>query len=88
MFDNSPVMELSGTGLVPVAWFDGPEPLRSGWAWGQENLQGGVAMASAQVGDGHLYLFGPEITFRAQPHGTFKLFFNALALSSAERRRP
>jgi hypothetical protein len=23
-------------------------------------------------------LYGPEITFRAQPHGTFKLLFNAI----------
>jgi hypothetical protein len=30
------------------------------------------------VGKGTLYLFGPEITFRAQPHGTFKLLFNTL----------
>jgi hypothetical protein len=30
------------------------------------------------VGQGTLYMFGPEITFRAQPHGTFKLLFNTL----------
>ncbi len=35
-------------------------------------------MAEATVGRGTLYLFGPEITFRAQPHGTFKLLFNAI----------
>jgi hypothetical protein len=23
-------------------------------------------------------VFGPEITFRAQPHGTFKFLFNAI----------
>ena len=27
---------------------------------------------------GKVYLFGPEITFRAQPHGTFKFLFNAI----------
>jgi len=25
-----------------------------------------------------VFLFGPEITFRAQPHGTFKLLFNSI----------
>ncbi|MEY3945522.1 MAG: hypothetical protein RJB03_228, partial [Bacteroidota bacterium] len=32
----------------------------------------------AKVGKGRLYAFGPEITFRAQSHGTFKLVFNQL----------
>ena len=56
-----------------------PEPLRSGWAWGQEHLEGGAAVVEAPVGKGTLYLFGPEILFRGQPHGTFKFFFNALS---------
>ena len=47
-FDNSPVMRLEpagvARGVTPVAWFDSDAPLRSGWAWGQERLQGGVAM--------------------------------------------
>jgi hypothetical protein len=37
-----------------------------------------VAAFSATVGKGTLYAFGPEITFRAQTHGTFKLVFNQL----------
>ena len=82
MFDNSPVMKLgpdaAAKGVRALATFDTPTPLRSGWAWGQERLQGGVAMAEARVGQGTLYLYGPEILFRAQPHGTFKLFLNAL----------
>jgi hypothetical protein len=28
-------------------------------------------------------MFGPEITFRAQPHGTFKFLFNGIYYSSA-----
>ena len=30
-------------------------------------------------------LFGPEITFRAQPHGTFKFLFNGIHSSRAEQ---
>ena len=53
-----------------------------GWAWGGANLKDGVAMIDATVGAGKVYLFGPQITFRAQPHGTFKFLFNALYLSA------
>jgi hypothetical protein len=82
MFDNSPVMKLgpdaAAKGVRPIATFDTDKPLTSGWAWGQEKLKGGVAMAEAKVGQGTLWLFGPEILFRAQSHGSFKLFLNAL----------
>ena len=81
-FDDSPVFRLgpdaAAQGIVPVAWFDSPAPLRSGWAWGQQHLEGGVAIADARVGKGRLVLFGPEIAFRAQPHGTFTFLFNAI----------
>jgi len=82
MFDESPVMRLNpdagAHGVRPVAWFASADPLRSGWAWGQTYLEGGIAAAEATVGRGTLYLFGPEITFRAQPHGTFKFLFNGI----------
>ena len=29
-------------------------------------------------------LFGPEITFRAQPHGTFKFLFNSIFYGTAQ----
>jgi hypothetical protein len=88
MFDQSPVMRLgpdaAARGVHRIAWFDSARPLRSGWAWGQERLENGVAAAEADVGRGKLFLFGPEITFRAQPHGTFRFLFNAL-YAAAER---
>ncbi len=81
-FDNSPVMELAPDaamhGIKTVAWFDNKSPLRSGWAWGQHYLLGGTAAIEATVGKGKVFLFGPEITFRAQPHGTFKFLFNSI----------
>ena len=85
-FDNSPVFRLEPEaalkGIRPVAWFDSATPLRSGWAYGQGYLQGGVAVVDASVGKGKLFLFGPEITFRAQPHGTFKFLFNGIYLAA------
>jgi hypothetical protein len=81
-FNNSPVFtltpEAAAQGVRPVAWFDNPAPLRSGWAWGQNYLDKTVAVLEANVGRGKLFLFGPEIIFRGQPHGTFKLLFNGI----------
>jgi hypothetical protein len=81
-FDNSPAFRLAPDaaqkGVRPVAWFDSAHPLVSGWAWGQNYLDGTVAMAEAKVGKGQLFMFGPEITFRAQPHGTFRFLFNGI----------
>jgi hypothetical protein len=81
-FNNSPVFRLqpnaSALGVRPVMWFDSAAPLRSGWAWGQNYLEGGTTAFEANVGQGKAYVFGPEITFRAQPHATFKFLFNAI----------
>ena len=89
--DDTPVMRLLPAayqqGVVPVAWFDSPEPLVSGWAWGQQRLQGGAAIVQAKVGEGNLFVFGPEITNRGQPHGTFKLLFNGIFLAGAKEKR-
>src|SRR6478735_160022 len=86
-FDNSPVMELAPNatlmGVKPVAWFDSKTSLRSGWAWGQHYLDGGTAVVEAKLGKGKVFLFGPEITFRAQPHGTFKFLFNSILYGTA-----
>lgn len=80
MFRRSPAFRLptGDKSIRPIAWFDSVTPLRSGWAWGQERLQHAVAMAQADVGRGKLYLFGPDVTYRAQPHGSFRFVFNAL----------
>ena len=89
-FDNSPVYDLgpeaSLKGIRPVAWFDSASPLRSGWAYGQGYLNGGVVAVDAPVGKGRLFLFAPEITFRGQPHGTFKFLFNGIYLAGQSPR--
>ncbi|HPC59163.1 MAG TPA: M14 family metallopeptidase [Verrucomicrobiota bacterium] len=96
MFHSSPVFRLAagaGAGdgddggvtadITRVAWFDQTAPLRSGWALGQQYLQNGIAIAEVRVGAGCLLLFGPEIVFRAQSHGTFKFLFNGILNAGA-----
>ncbi len=82
MFELSPVFRPppaeAAAVVKAVAWYDEAEPLRSGWAVGQPLLKGGLAVAEAHVGAGHLILCGPEIAYRAQPHGTFKFLFNGI----------
>ena len=88
-FDNSPVFKIreGDASVRAFAWFDSETPLHSGWAWGQKYLKGGVIAADATVGKGRVVLYGPEILQRAQPHGTFKLLFNALLESAAQPRK-
>lgn len=82
-FQQSPVFRIlpeaiASGNIQPLAWYAKNNPLRSGWALGEAYLSGGVAAFTAQVGNGKLAVFGPEITFRAQAHGTFKLLFQQL----------
>jgi hypothetical protein len=86
-FSGSPVFRLEPNAALErtaaVAWFSGTEVLSSGWAWGQQYLDGGTAVVEASVGQGKVFLLGPEVAFRAQPHATFKLLFNGLYYGSA-----
>ena len=86
-FDDNPVFKLApdaaSKGLRRVAWFADAKPLRSGWAWGQQYLDKGVTIVETNAGKGRLFLIGPEVLFRSQPHGAYKLFFNGLYLSVA-----
>jgi hypothetical protein len=91
MYDNNPVFRLppdaASKGVRPVVWFSSANPLRSGWAWGESYLKDGVVGVEAELGEGKVYLFTPRITFRAQPHGTFKFLFNSIYLAGAESTR-
>jgi uncharacterized membrane protein YgcG len=86
-FDNSPVFRIVPSAQVrptPVAWYSGTATLDSGWAWGQAYLDGGTAILEANIAAGKVFVIGPEVTFRGQPHGTFKLLFNGLYYGSAQ----
>ncbi|HUK18785.1 MAG TPA: hypothetical protein VLW65_20335, partial [Bryobacteraceae bacterium] len=87
-FDSSPVFKLDPSAPLKhtdaVGWFEGAQVLDSGWAWGQQYLDGGTAVAEATVGEGKVVLLGPEVNFRDQPHGTYKLLFNGLYYGSGQ----
>jgi hypothetical protein len=87
-FNDSPAFEIEpGAGGVTAVARYGDAPLRSGWAWGEERLEGTAAVVEIEVGDGRLVLFGPEVAFRAQSHGTFKFLFNGIYYGSTEEVR-
>ncbi|MBV8846304.1 MAG: peptidase, partial [Bryobacterales bacterium] len=81
-FDNHPLFRLDPDAgrrqISTVAWFTGTQVLESGWAWGQQYLDGGAAVVDASLGSGKVFLLGPDVTFRGQPHATFKLLFNGV----------
>jgi hypothetical protein len=91
MFSRSPTFALEPgaetQGVRVIGSYDRDRPLLSGWAWGQEHLSGGVAALEADYGRGKLFIFGPELTFRSQPHGMFPLVFNGIYYG-AVRDRP
>jgi hypothetical protein len=86
-FNNGPAFELltdaSSRRVHPVAWFATAVPLRSGWARGQQRLKDTAAVVDAPLGRGRVLLFGPEITFRGQSHGTFKFLFNGIRYATS-----
>jgi hypothetical protein len=81
-FDNSPAYRAapnaSTRGLSTIAYYGEGNLLDSGWAWGQTYLNNSIAVAQDNLGKGKIFLYGPEITFRGQPHATFKFLFNGL----------
>ena len=88
LISHSPLFRLEPgwerQGVKRIGWFDTDQPLRSGWAWGQERMQNGTALIEAPLGDGKLFLFSPRITFRSQSHAAFPLLFNGIFYGSAQ----
>lgn len=87
-FYNSPAFRTPSSDssmLHAVSWFSGPDTLRSGWAWGQEHLDGASSILEGTLGSGRVFLMGVEVAQRGQAHGTFKFLFNGLLYGPAVR---
>jgi len=77
-FSNNNVYTITDPTIQPILWFSGDKLLKSGWSWGENYLKDGVIGFEKKIHKGKLTVFTPDITFRGQAHGTFKLLFNNL----------
>jgi len=89
MFGGSPAFDLapgfSYTDVKVIARYPATNPLQSGWIRGDEYLQNRIAAAEVGYDKGRIILIGFRAQFRAQPHNTFKLLFNALHYAAAAK---
>jgi hypothetical protein len=56
--------------------------LESGWIRGKELIMDKPAIVEVEYGRGKIILFGFRVQHRGQPHGTFRLLFNAILYSA------
>ena len=61
-----------------LATYPARDILQSGWLLGEEAIANKAAIVSVDKGQGSLLMLGFRAQHRAQTHGTFKFFFNAL----------
>lgn len=84
MFDSSPAFRIASDAPAQViASFKSDKSLRSGWAWGQEKLEGTAAIVDVPFGRGRVVLIGPEVNFRGQTLAAVPILFNALLRSKS-----
>jgi hypothetical protein len=85
-FVNSPAFAFSrpDAGRVVASYAD-RDLLMSGWMLGERVLAGRAAVVEAPLDKGRVVLLGFRTQHRGQPHGTYKLLFNAILLSASER---
>jgi hypothetical protein len=67
-----------------VAEYPNRDLLMSGWLLGERIIAGRAAVIEASVDKGRVVLLGFRTQHRGQPHGTYKLLFNAILLGAAE----
>jgi len=65
-----------------VARYSDTVLLESGWIRGKELIADKPAIIEVQYGSGNIILLGFRVQHRGQPHGTFRLLFNAILSST------
>ncbi len=89
-FARSSAFEIQPSNFAPggqvrtIVKYAGDHVLQSGWILGESHLYDRAAAVDVSMEKGHVILFGFRVQNRAQPHGTFKLFFNSLYYGAAE----
>ena len=79
---------LPGGARVLARYAAESELLMSGWINGGARIAGKAAALDVTVGRGRVVLTGFGITFRGQPHGTFKFLFNPILESAVDGTAP
>ncbi|HUA82930.1 MAG TPA: M14 metallopeptidase family protein [Bryobacteraceae bacterium] len=89
-FARSSAFEIKPSNFAPagqvrtIVKYAGGHVLQSGWILGESHLYDRAAAVDISMEKGHVILFGFRVQNRAQPHATFKLFFNSLYYGPAE----
>ncbi|HEX2311725.1 MAG TPA: hypothetical protein VHH91_13530, partial [Vicinamibacterales bacterium] len=78
-FQNSRAFDTTDPSVRSIARYAPADRLlASGWLLGADRIANRHAVIEVPYGTGRVVLFGFRPHFRAQPHATFKLLFNAL----------
>ncbi len=82
--EESPAWDVPATSKArAIARYPDDHVLASGWLLGESYIKGRAAVVEVPLEQGRVVLFGMRPQYRAQSYQAFKLFFNALVLSSA-----
>lgn len=80
MFERGPAFATKPDfrGAVLASYPEDVSPLASGYLLHPERIEGKAAALEVAYGNGRIYLFGFKPQWRAQSHGTYKFFFDAI----------